>query len=166
MLKRKTKGKEAEKAEEIIQVVGFRVGKELYGLNITTIREIDKMQPITKLPKALPFVEGVINLRNSIIPVIDLAKRFGLPPISPGRQTRIIIARLAGQSVGLVVDQVTEVHNLEASSIEPPPPLAFDIDHRYVQGVGRIKEELIIILNLDRLLSTEEVSELQQHPLA
>ena len=165
MLKRKKKV-EGEKAEETRQFVGFRSGEELYGIGIESIQEIDRMHSITRLPKALPFIEGVINLRGRIIPVIDMAKRFGLPPVKVGRRTRIIIIGIAGQSVGLIVEQVTEVIQLEEGSVEPAPSMAFAVDQRYVEGVGQISGGLIILLNLDLLFSAEEMTQLQQHPLS
>lgn len=166
MLKRKKDRKETEQqSQELLQIVAFRVAGELYGLDITSVREIDRMHPITKVPRALPFVEGVIHLRDMIIPVIDLAKRFGLPAIAPERQTRIIITRVQGQSVGLIVNQVTEVISIPAKSVGPAPPLTFDLQHRYVSGMARVADGLISILNLDRLLSHEEAAALQQQQL-
>jgi purine-binding chemotaxis protein CheW len=108
----------------------------------------------------------VINLRGTIIPIVDMAKRFGMKPVTLGRQTRIIIARIADQSVGLIVEMVTEVINLPEKSIEPAPRMAFSVDTRYVEGVGHISEGLLIILNLDLLLSLQEMSQLQQNPLS
>lgn len=162
MLKRKKKV-EGEKAEETRQFVGFRSGEELYGIGIESIQEIDRMHSITKLPKSLPFIEGVINLRGGIIPVVDMAKRFGMPPVEIGRRTRIIIARISGQTVGLIVEQVTEVVELKEDSVEPAPAMAFAVDQKYVEGVGRIGEALLIILNLELLFSVEEMTQLQTH---
>jgi purine-binding chemotaxis protein CheW len=166
MLGKKKSRMDDESARKVRQFVGFRIGEELYGIDIHTIQEIDRMHPVTRLPKSLPFIEGVINLRRSIIPVIDMSKRFGLPPIEEGRQTRIIIARLSGQTVGLIVENVSEVIPLDEESIEPAPAMAFAVDHKYVEGVGRVSEGLIILLNMDLLLSIEEMSQLQQHPLS
>ncbi len=166
MLGKKRRKKNEESARKVRQFVGFQIGEELYGIDIHTIQEIDRMHSVTRLPKTLPFIEGVINLRRRIIPVIDMAKRFGLPAIVEGRQTRIIIAHLSGQTVGLIVENVSEVITLDEESIEPAPAMAFAVDQKYVEGVGRIDEGLIILLNLDLLLSVEEMSQLQQHPLS
>jgi purine-binding chemotaxis protein CheW len=159
VLKRKKKVEEA--AEATRQFVGFRIGEELYGVDIGSIQEIDRMHSITKLPKSLPFIEGVINLRGGIIPVVDMAKRFGMPPVEVGRRTRIIIARISGQTVGLIVEQVTEVVELREDAVEPAPAMAFAVDQKYVEGVGRIGETLLIILNLELLFSVEEMNQLQ-----
>ena len=155
MLRKKKKKVDDQGSRTVKQFVGFQVGEELYGVGIDTIQEIDRMHSITKLPKSLPFIEGVINLRGKIIPVIDVAKRFGLPPVEEDRRTRIIIALETARSV---------FH--PESAIEPAPAMAFSVDQRYVDGVGRIKGGLLIILNLDLLLSVEEMSQLQQQTLS
>jgi purine-binding chemotaxis protein CheW len=165
VLKRKKKS-ESEKTEKKRQFIGFRIGEELYGIGIEFIQEIDRMHSITKLPKSLPFIEGVINLRGAIIPVIDVAKRFGMPAVEIGRRTRIIITRISGQAVGLIVEQVTEVVQLEEKAVEPAPAMAFAVDQKYVEGVGRIEEGLLIILNLELLFSIEEMNQLQTHPMS
>lgn len=163
MLKRRTeRRKVAREANETVQVVAFLVGEERYGLEISSVQEIDHLQPVTRVPQSLAFVEGVIHLRGTIIPVIDLAKRFGLPAIVPERRTRIIIATLRGQSVGFIVTAVTEVLPIAVKAIGPPPPLAFGSTARFVTGMARVGDGLISILSLDRLLSTEEVEALQQ----
>lgn len=165
MLRRKRDTEEV-KVEQTRQFVGFRIGEELYGIDIHAVQEIDRMLSITKLPQSLPFIEGVINLRGSIIPVMDMARRFGFSPVDIDRQTRIIIARLSGQTVGLIVELVTEVIQLKESDIKPAPRMAFAVDKKYVEGVGKTGEGLIIILDLRLLLSAEEMSQLQQHPLS
>jgi purine-binding chemotaxis protein CheW len=166
VLKRKKRKSDEEEAEKVRQFVGFQIGQELYGIGIEAIREIDRMHSITKLPKSLPFVEGVINLRGTIIPVIDMANRFGMDPVEIGRRTRIIVAGISGQTVGLIVEQVTEVVQLEENAIDPAPAMAFAVDQKYVEGVGRIQEGLLIILNLDLLFSVEEMTQLQTHKLS
>ena len=166
MLGKKRIKKDEESTRKKRQFVGFQIGGELYGIDIHSIQEIDRMHAVTKLPKSLPFIEGVINLRRRIIPVIDMARRFGLPAIEEGRRTRIIIVRLSGQAVGLIVENVSDVIPLDDESIEPAPAMAFAVDHKYVEGVGRVDEGLIILLNMDLLLSGEEMSLLQQHPLS
>jgi len=166
VLKRKNKKIEGEKVEKTRQFVGFRIGEELYGVGIEAIQEIDRMHSITKLPKSLPFIEGVINLRGAIIPVVDMAKRFAMPPVEVGRKTRIIITRISGQTVGLIVEQVTEVVQLGEKAVEPAPAMAFALDQKYVEGVGRIEEGLLIILNLELLFSVEEMTQLQTHQLS
>jgi purine-binding chemotaxis protein CheW len=163
MLRRRTERRATERPESAtLRIVAFRVGEELYGLEISGVREIDRMRPITRVPQALSFVEGVVNLRGAIIPVIDLGRRFGRGPIEPDRQTRIVIVSLHGQQVGLIVSSVTEVLPLAAAAVGPPPPLTFEPKARIVSGMARVKDELISILSLERLLSLEELEQLQQ----
>lgn len=166
MLSKKHRKKEEVKTESFHQYVGFMIGTELYGIDIHAIQEIDRMQSVTKLPKSLPFVEGVINLRGTIIPIVDMSKRFGAEPVPVDRRTRIIIVRIDGQSVGLIVESVTEVIDVGEKNIEPAPAMAFAVDSRYVSAVGRIEGGLLIILDLEVLFSTEEMSQLQQQSLS
>ena len=163
MLKRRSERRSvARQDHETLQVVAFRVGPELYGLDIASVQEIDRLQPITRVPQALSFVEGVIHVRGAIIPVVDLSRRFGAAPGAAAKQTRIIIASLRNQSVGFIVNAVTEVVAVPVSSIGPPPPLTFDRSRRFITGMARVGEELISILSIDQLLSTEEIGQLQQ----
>ncbi len=165
-LKRRSERREAvDSGPAETQYVAFRVGEELYGIDISEVSEIDRMQPITKVPRALPFVEGVIHLRDMIIPVVDLAKRFGLPAIEPDRHTRVVIVRVRDQRVGFIVSSVTEVMSIPAASIGAAPPLTFDPATRFVSGMARLKDGLLSVLSLDRLLSREEVEQLQQQSL-
>lgn len=166
MLKRKRRAAKVAEAEKAREFVRFQVGEELYGIDIHAVQKVERMQPVTRLPRSLPFIEGVINLRGEVIPVIDLAKRFGMTPVEAGSRTRIIIVRISGRGVGLVIDGVTGVLQLKESSIDPAPPQAFPVDQRYVEAVGRAEEGLIILLNLDLLLSVEEMAQLQHHPLS
>jgi len=163
VLKRRTERRSVARQEhETLQVVAFRVGPERYGIDIASVQEIDKVQPIVKVPQAISFVEGVIHVRGAIIPVVDLSRRFGLEPIVADRQTRIIIASLRGQSVGFIVSAVTEVLPIPVKSIGPAPLLTFDRTRRFITGMARVGETLISILSIDQLLSTEEIGQLQQ----
>ena len=163
MLKRRSERRTVARQEnETLQVVSFLVGDGRYGLDIASVREIDRVQPITRVPQSLSFVEGVIHVRGAIIPVVDLARRFGLEPIVPDRRTRIIIASLRGQSVGFIVSAVTEVLPIPAKAVGPAPPLTFDRAGKFISGMARVGESLISILSIDQLLSSEELGQLQQ----
>jgi purine-binding chemotaxis protein CheW len=161
MLKRRGERRAvARQDNETIQIVAFRVGAELYGIDISCVQEIDRLQPITKVPQALSFVEGVIHLRGAIIPVVDLSRRFGQPPLEHDRHTRIVIVRMGGQSVGLIVSAVTEVIAFAAKAVGPAPSLTFNRTAQFVTGMARVGENLISVLSVDRLLSTDEVRQL------
>jgi purine-binding chemotaxis protein CheW len=147
--------------EQELQLVIFRLAKEEYGLPIKKVQEINRLVPITKLPQAPSFMEGVINLRGRIIPVVDLRKRFQLTTTEYDDDTRIIIVEVNGQTVGVIVDAVNEVVRLGASNIEPPPP-SFILDAQYVNGVGKLEERLLILLDIDKILTTQEEIALRQ----
>ncbi|MDD4600074.1 Chemotaxis protein CheW [bioreactor metagenome] len=147
--------------DQELQLVIFRLAQEEYGLPITKVQEINRLVPITKLPQTPSFMEGIINLRGRIIPVIDLRKRFQLAVAEYEEDTRIIIVEVSGQTVGIIVDAVNEVVRLGADSIEPPPP-AFVLDARYIDGVGKLDERLLILLDINSILTTQEEIALRQ----
>lgn len=147
-------------ANEELQLVVFTLATEEYALPITKVQEINRLVPITKLPQTPAFMEGIINLRGRIIPVIDLRKRFSLILTEHTDDTRIIIVEIQGQTLGVIVDAVTEVIRLQSESIEPPPQ-AFAIDSKYIQGVGKLDSRLIILLDIDRIFSKSEEKVLQ-----
>ncbi|NLW06859.1 MAG: chemotaxis protein CheW [Clostridia bacterium] len=144
------------------QVVVFQLAGETYGIDINHVQEIIRMQNITEIPGTSTFIEGVINLRGRIIPVIDLRKRFNLPLADNTQNTRIIVVEMGQMTVGMVVDSVSEVLRLPTASIEPPPPMICGIDVAYLQGVGKQDDRLIILLELDKVLKEGEKQELQQ----
>jgi len=143
-----------------VQVACFRLGVDLYAIDIMRIKEIIRPLKLTCLPRFPDFVEGIINLRGVVIPVIDLRKRFDLPKIETTSNTRLLIVKLAGQVLAFVVDEVDEVVTVSVKDIKSPPHLGEGIDAEYLLGVCLVKEEMIMLLNIDRLLSSNEASEL------
>lgn len=148
-------------ADQELQLVIFRLAKEEYGLPITKVQEINRLVPITKLPQTPVFMEGIINLRGRIIPVVDLRKRFQLEVSDYDDDSRIIIVEVNGQTVGVIVDAVAEVVRLSTASVEPPPP-AFILDAKYIQGVGKLEDRLLILLEIDQILTSQEAIVLKQ----
>lgn len=138
-----------------IQLACFRIGAEMYALDIMRIKEIIRPQKLTPIPKAPRFVEGVINLRGVVIPVIDLRKRFDLPATTD-RKTRVIICSLAGKILGLVVDDVTEVRRCSRQDIQPPPQFLKGKGADFFLGVCRREDDLVMLLDLDQILSSVE----------
>jgi purine-binding chemotaxis protein CheW len=141
--------------EQELQLVTFRLANEEYGLPITKVREINRLVPVTKLPQTPSFMEGIINLRGRIIPVIDLRRRFEMSVGAHDEDTRIIIVEISGQIVGVIVDAVTEVVRLDTANIEPAPATVA-VDLKYIEGVGKIDERLIILLDIDKVLTNQE----------
>ena len=143
--------------EESCQLVTCCVGQEEFAVDILSVQEINRMVDITRVPKAPVFVEGVINLRGRIIPVLNLRCRFGIS--AEGERTarsRIVVVNVRTRVVGLIVDSVSEVLRLPKQAIEPPPSLETAIGAEFIQGVGRIKDRLLTVLDLDRLLTPAE----------
>lgn len=142
------------------QLVVFELGAELYGVEIARVHEIIRLQTVTRVPRAPAFVEGVINLRGKVIPVVDLRRRFGLPTAEHTRSTRIVVVEIGDQVVGIVVDGVSEVLRVNTATVEPPSPVVAGIDSEYLHGIAKLPERLVILLDLDRILARDERSAL------
>ncbi len=125
------------------------------------MREIIGIMDITAVPQMPEYVKGVINLRGKVIPVIDLRLKFGLPPAEYTDQTCIIVVDI-GSLTGIIVDTVQEVLDIEAAQIDPPPPLGANVDTSFILGLGKVKDEVKILLDVDKVLSSEELSEIEQ----
>ncbi|MCO6437423.1 MAG: purine-binding chemotaxis protein CheW [Phycisphaerae bacterium] len=134
----------------------FLLGGEEYGLEILKVREIIGIMDITKVPQTPSFVEGVINLRGKVIPVIDLRAKFGLERIAYNEQTCIIVVDV-GALMGIIVDTVSEVHDIVSSDIEPAPSFGSSIDTSFILGMGKVKDTVKILLDIDRVLTQEEL---------
>jgi len=141
---------------ELMQLVTFSIGEEEFGVDILKVQEIIRMMEITKVPRAPDFVEGVINLRGKVIPILDLRRRFGLVTRDHDKHTRIIVIEISNMIVGFVVDSVSEVLRIPSNTVEPPPPVVSGLESEYISGVGKLADRLLILLDLDRLLSREE----------
>ena len=138
-----------------IQLICFKLGTEEYGFDIMQIKEIMRYQKITPIPKAASFIEGVINLRGMVIPVIDLRKRFELP-VDVNIKCRIIIAQVETKIVGLIIDDVTDIVTLPKTSILPSPKTVKGVEVEYLDGMADMERGLLLVLNLNRLLTAEE----------
>ncbi|TAN41894.1 MAG: purine-binding chemotaxis protein CheW [Nitrospirae bacterium] len=149
-----------------LQFVVFSIGKELYGVGIEAVQEIVRVPEITEVPDAPVFLEGVINLRGKIVPVIDLRKRFRLQGREKTKSTRVLIADNAGSLVGLLVDTVSEVLKIQPEAIEEPPQMISAVGVEYITGVAKMGAGLIIILDLKHVLSLEEISKIGNSPEA
>jgi purine-binding chemotaxis protein CheW len=154
--------------EKDYQVVGFRIGNETYGVRIGSVREIVRVPEITIVPNAPEAIEGVINLRGKIIPVMDLRKRFGSAGIQPDKKNRILVVELENRLLGLIVSSASEVLKIPPSEIEPPGTVFAEGESSYVTGVGKLKGRLIILLDIARLLRQPEFKKFEEaaEPLA
>ncbi|MBA1335061.1 MAG: Positive regulator of CheA protein activity (CheW) [Firmicutes bacterium] len=144
------------------QLVVFRLGEEEYGMDILGVKEIIRYQKTVKVPDSPDFIEGIINYRDSVVPIMDLNKRFRLTGKGLSDTTRVIIVNMGGKQVGLMVDQVEEVLRINESSIEATPEVVAGVDRQYIRGIGKLEGRLIIILDVERVLTEGEKQELQQ----
>ncbi len=143
------------------QLVIFDLAGEHYGVDITDVDSIIGMQTITAVPRSPSFVEGVTNLRGVVLPVIDLGNRFGLETQVVTKNTRIIVVAMNGVGVGMVVDAVREVIRIPEASIEPLAPIVTTVDSSFITGVAKVSERLIILLDLNQVLSAVEKADMQ-----
>jgi purine-binding chemotaxis protein CheW len=137
------------------QLVTFCLGNEEFGVDIMSVQEIIRIPPITRVPKAPIYVEGVINLRGNVIPVISLRTRFGMTRVEETDLSRIIVLQVQTKVFGIRVDAVTEVLRLDNEAIEPPPPITLGVESQFIRGVGKIEERLLIILELNQIMDGE-----------
>ena len=144
----------------------FKLAEEDYGISLLKVREIIGMMPITSVPRTPEFVKGVINLRGKVIPVTDLRLRFGIPEIAYTERTCIIVVEIAAESgkvqIGIVVDAVTEVLPVRGDEIAPAPAFGASVDTRYILGMANMENTVKILLDIDRVLTGEEIEELSQ----
>jgi len=148
--------------EKDLQVVGFRIGNETYGVRIGAVREIVRVPEITAVPSAPDLIEGVINLRGKIIPVMDLRKRFGQTEVSHDKKNRILVVELENKLIGLIVNAASEVLKISPSEIEAPSTVFAEGESSYVTGVGKLKGRLIILLDITKLLHRPEFKRLEE----
>lgn len=140
-----------------LQIVGFRIGRETFGLPISLVHEIVRTPEITNVPHAPEYVEGVMNLRGRIVPVIDLRRRFGGAAIENSRKNRVLVVDVESRAVGLIVDSASEVLKISDAQIEPPPNVLTDAATGYVTGVAKHQGRLIILVDLKRILQSGEL---------
>jgi purine-binding chemotaxis protein CheW len=136
------------------QIVIFNLDGESYGIEIATVRNIIELQPITHVPYAPDFVRGLINLRGAVLPVLDLRQRFGLSKEQTAKEIRIVVVEVDGQSVGMLVDAVTEVLRIDEAAIEPPSPVTATVDSDFITGIAKQDEQLVILLDLQRVIAS------------
>ncbi|WP_334072965.1 MULTISPECIES: chemotaxis protein CheW [Paenibacillus] len=147
---------------EELKVIVFKLGHEEYGIEVDKVQTIERMMPITRVPKTFSFVKGVINLRGVVIPVIDLRGRFGLPEAEYTDQSRIIIVAANEMEVGFIVDSANDVIDLDSESIDTPPDVVGGVKAKYLQGVARLSDErLLVMLNLSEVLNRNEIIQLE-----
>ncbi len=147
--------------DELLQLVSFNIGEEEFGVDILKVQEINRMVDVTRVPNTPEYVDGVINLRGKVIPIIDLRRRFKMERKEKDKNTRIIVVELKGKVLGFVVDAVSEVLRISKSLSEPPPPIIAGIEADYITAIAKLENRLLILLDLDRVLTTDEHEEMK-----
>lgn len=146
---------------EELKVIVFALGEEEYGVEVEKVRTIERMMPMTRVPKAPEFIKGVINLRGVVVPVIDLRGRFGFPETDYTDNTRIIIVSVDDYEVGLIVDSANDVIDIDSDHIEAPPEIVGGVKAKYLRGIAKIVDNrLLILLNLEQILTKNEMMQL------
>jgi purine-binding chemotaxis protein CheW len=138
---------------KVLQLVTFKLGNEEFGVDMLRVQEINRMMSITRVPNAPALIEGVVNLRGKIIPIVDLRKRLGFRHREAGKTTRVIVVELDDSVLGFIVDSVSEVLRIPEGIIEPPPSIVAGMESGYIEGVGKVDNRLLILLELEKVLS-------------
>jgi purine-binding chemotaxis protein CheW len=152
------KSDDFQKQDELIQLVSFMLSEEEYGVEVLKVREIIRMPTITRMPNVQQHIEGIINLRGKVIPIVSMRRRFNLIENENSSQTRIIIMDVAGCQTGFIVDAVSEVIRIHSSEIQPPPSMVLSggVNQEFITGVFNHAERLLIIMDIDRMFSDSE----------
>ncbi|KGG80787.1 chemotaxis protein CheW [Caloranaerobacter azorensis H53214] len=143
------------------QYVIFKIGNEEYGIDIMNVKEIGPYQKSVKVPNAPSFVEGIINYRGNVIPIISLHKRFNIEQKDIDNNTRIIVINLKDKQIGFIVDEASQTIRLNDKDIDPAPDIVAGIDSRYIIGVGKLDERLIILVDLEKILTEDEKKKIE-----
>lgn len=148
------------------QFLTFNLGEELYGVDILHVQEIKGYTTVTKIPNTSPHIKGVLNLRGTIVPIVELRTKFGMPTIEYTAFTVIIVVVVHDKVMGLVVDAVSDVLNIDRKDIQPPPQFGTKVDVNCLNGIGKYGDKLVVLLNIDRLLNDGELTENSTAPAA
>lgn len=143
------------------QFVVFKLGNEEYGIDIMQVKEIVPYKEPVRVPNTPGFIEGIVNLRGEIIPIVNLKKRFNIPGESINEETRVIVMNIDSKQIGFIVDDASEVITISSDNIETAPDIIAGIERKYITGIGKIEERILILLDLDKLFSDKEKESLE-----
>lgn len=149
--------------DDLLQLVTFHIGDEEFAVDILNIQGINRMVEITKVPNSPDYVEGIINLRGKVLPIINLRKRLEMPDIEYDKNTRFIVVEINGRVVGFIVDSVSEVLRISRTITEPPPEMASTVDSEFITAIGKLEDRLLILLNIEKILFNKETLSLTEN---
>lgn len=149
-------GKNNSEPTELLQLVSFKIGKEEFGVDILQVQEINRMMNLTKVPNSPSYVDGVVNLRGRIIPVMNLRTKLNLEKKEYDSDTRIIVVEICGKTLGFTVDEVSEVLRIPKNITEAPPEMIADIDSKFIRAIGKLDDRLLILLDLEKILAAND----------
>ena len=144
-----------------MQIVSFRLAQEEYGIEITQVQEIILMGEITHVPQTADYIKGLINLRSTVIPIVDLRLRFGLKQKDTTDETRIMVVNVSGKTIGIIVDAVSEVLRIGQDQISPPPATVAGLGREYLTGLVKLENRLLILLDINKILGGEEATQIE-----
>ena len=155
-------GQRQDETMGTIQLVSFGLNQEEYGIEITKVQEIILIGEITSVPQTPNYIKGLINLRSTVIPIVDLRLRFALPESDATDETRIMVVDVMGKTIGIIVDKVSEVLRVAKDQITPPPPTIADLGRDYLTGLVKLEKRLLIILDIDLILGDEGAAAIEE----
>ena len=143
--------------ETSVEVLAFRLGQEEYGVDILKVQEIREHAAVTRLVNAPDYIKGLVNLRGVLVPIVDLRLRFKLEQPAQGRTSVVVVLNIGGRVIGMLVDSVSDVIRLGADEIRPAPRMGTALDTDFLLGIGTIDDRMLILLDIERLMSSEEL---------
>lgn len=143
-----------------MQIVCFKIGHEEYGVDILQVQEIYKLPKVTKLPKSVHYIKGVIDFRGRVMPIVDLSEKFGIDSYGDTEDSRAIVVDIAGKLIGLAIDSVSHVVKVDKNDLEPPPPVVKGISGKYIVGIAKLEDGFVVVLDINRIFSKEEINAL------
>lgn len=154
-----------DESSELIQLVGFKLGEEEFAVDINKVKEINKLMTITKIPNSHDFIEGVVNLRGKIVPILSLRERLGMDRKANDAHTKIIVTEIEGALIGFIVDEVTAVLRIASEIIENTPSVVAGVEQELINGIAKHDDKLLILLNLEKILNKKEIENVQEEIL-
>jgi purine-binding chemotaxis protein CheW len=158
----KTSEQEGKVHDDLLQLVSFHIGDAEFAVDILNIQGINRMIEVTTVPNSPDYIDGIINLRGKVIPIVNLRRRLGMPEKEHDKNTRFIVVEVMQKVIGFIVDSVNEVLRINKSITEPPPEMVAGVDSKFITAIGKLEDRLLILINLEKILTTSEHEEIAE----